>query len=134
MNKGNKKNEKDKENESSRLLKRRFTKLNTTKSSIKKISPFIKRSQKNLKYINNLNIAMQKKKKLIKLVLFDLKIIYLLEYKDEYKSIFSFHKFVEEHKYFGYIFRFYSFNLTFNNNNLEKDVQREMKAKLQFLT
>ena len=77
---------------------------------------------------------MQKKKKLIKLVLFDLKIIYLLEYKDEYKSIFSFHKFVEEHKYFGYIFRFYSFNLTFNNNNLEKDVQREMKAKLQFLT
>ena len=134
LNKGNKKNEKDKENESSRLLKRRFTKLNTTKSSIKKISPFIKRSQKNLKYINNLNIAMQKKKKLIKLVLFDLKIIYLLEYKDEYKSIFSFHKFVEEHKYFGYIFRFYSFNLTFNNNNLEKDVQREMKAKLQFLT
>ena len=134
---GNKKNEsgkKDKENEINRTLTRRFTKLNTTKSSIRKSSPFIKRSQKNLKYNNNINITKPKKKKLIKLVLFDLKIIYLLEYKEEYKSIFSFHKFVEEHKYFGYIFRFYSFSLIFNNNNLEKDVQREMKARLQFLT
>ena len=135
LNKGNKKNEKkDKENEPNRLLTRRYTKLNTTKSLSRKVSPFIKRSQKNLKYTNSINITKEKKKKLIKLVLFDLKIIYLLEYKEGYKSIFSFHKFVEEHKYFGYIFRFYSFNLTFNNNNLEKDVQREMKAKLQFLT
>ena len=137
--KGNKNNElnkknKDKDNESSYSTLRRFTRLNTTKSTFKKYSPAIAKNIKQLKNSNNIKTNKEKEKRLIKLVLFDLKIIYLLEYKDEYKNIFSFHKFVEEHKYFGYIFRFYSFNLMFNNNKLDKEVEREINAKLQFLT
>ena len=137
LRKGNKKNEankKDKDKESIHTITRRSSRLNTTSSTMRKVSPLIKKSNKKLKYLNNLKNNEKKKKQVIKLVLFDLKIIYLLEYKDEYKNIFSFHKFVEEHKYFGYIFRFYSFNLIYNNNNPEKDLEKEITAKLQFLT
>ena len=135
LRKGNKKNDtnkKDRDRESfSYSSTRRGSRLNTTWSS-KKFSPLIKRSNKKLK-IYNIKNKDSKKKQIIKLALFDLKIIYLLIYKDEYKNIFSFHKFVEEHKYFGYIFRFYSFNLTYNNNK-EKEIENEFKSKLQFLT
>ena len=137
--KGNKKNElnkknKDQDSESNNSNIRRFSRLNTTKSTFKKYSPSMTKNIKQLKNSNNIKTNKEKEKRLIKLVLFDLKIIYLLEYKEEYKNIFSFHKFVEEHKYFGYIFRFYSFNLMFNNNKLDKEVEREINAKLQFLT
>ena len=135
LRKGNKKtdtnNKKYRERESfSYSSSRRSSRLNTT-WSMKKFSPLARKSNKKLRY--NIKSKESKKKQIIKLALFDLKIIYLLEYKDDYKNIFSFHKFVEEHKYFGYIFRFYSFNLAYNNNQ-EKEIENEIKAKLQFLT
>ena len=68
------------------------------------------------------------------MVLFDLKIIYLLEYKDDYKNILSFHKFVEEHKYFGFIFRFYSFNMSYINNNSDNNLENEFSSMVQFST
>ena len=135
--KGNKKNEqnkKEKDKESSFSLSRRSSRLNTTSSTTRKISPLTLRSNKKLKNSSNFKNIGTKKKKIIKLALFDLKIIYLLEYKDDYQNIFSFHKFVEEHKYFGYIFRFYSFNLVYNNNNEKVSLEKEINAKLQFLT
>ena len=137
LRKGNKKNDpnkKDKETNST-CTTRRTSRLNTTSSTKRKFTPFLKKSNKKLKISNFKNVE-SKKKKVIKLALFDLKIIYLLEYKEEYKNIFSFHKFVEEHKYFGYIFRFYSFNLISNNNNNnpEKALEKEINANLQFLT
>ena len=137
--KGNKKNDinkRDKDLESNTSSIRRKSRLNTTNStnpSFRKNSP-IKRSSKHSKNQLVFKNKEQKKKKIIKLVLFDLKIIYLIEYKEDYKSIFSFHKFVEEHKYFGYIFRFYSFNLVRNNNNKKENSESEINAKLQFLT
>ena len=96
----------------------------TTKGSFKHISAFSKNSD-NMK---------EKKKTNIKLILFDLKIIYLLEYKDDYKNIFSFHKFVEKHNYFGYIFRFYSFNLDYKSNIPNRIMGNEFKSMLHFLT
>lgn len=47
------------------------------------------------------------------LSLFDLKVIYLLEYKKEYEPYFKFHPFVKVQRYFGYIFRLYSFSLKY---------------------
>jgi hypothetical protein len=136
LRKGNKKNEQNKKDKELSFTNttRRSSRLNTTSSTMRKFTPFIKKSNKKLK-INNFKNIETKKKKVIKLALFDLKIIYLLEFKEEYKNIFSFHKFVEEHKYFGYIFRFYSFNLVSNNNNNhEKALEKEINANLQFLT
>ena len=58
------------------------------------------------------------------LCLFDLKIIYYLEFKDSYEKKFEYHPFVKEKGFFGYIIRLYSFsmkiteNVNFNNINM----------------
>ena len=52
--------------------------------------------------------------KSIFLSLFDLKIVYLLEYKDSYESTFKFHPDIKKQGYFGCILRFYSFSLKYN--------------------
>ena len=117
--------------------KRRTMKLNTISSKFKSGSSTVRRTTKpTVRHVSafNKNTETKKKKSSIKLVLFDLKIIYLLEYKDDYKNIFSFHKFVENHKYFGYIFRFYSLNVDYTTNIPDKVLSNEFKAMLHFLT
>ena len=128
------KNSKDKESETTASTIRRKNKLNTFNSRIRAFSPKNnKKISRNSKYIK-ISEKVKKKKKIIKLVLFDLKIIYLLEYKDDYKNILSFHKFVEEHKYFGFIFRFYSFNMSYINNNSDNNLENEFSSMVQFST
>ena len=134
----NKKEEKEKEKEIeiNTNNRRRTVRLNTLTSKLK-TNPTMRRTTKSFKHISafnkNTDNEIEKKKTNVKLVLFDLKIIYLLEYKDDYKNIFS-HKFVEKHKYFGYIFRFYSFNLDYKSNIPNKILANEFKAMLHFLT
>ena len=70
------------------------------------------------------------KNKFFRLILFDLKIIYLMEYKEEYEDIFSFHKYVKEHGYFGYIIRVYSFVFFFN----ELKTKSNLDSTFNFLT
>ena len=138
------KKEKEKEKEKfndidiNSINRRKTIRLNTISSKLKSISPNIRRTTKNVRHVSafnkNFENKKEKKKTVIKLVLFDLKIIYLLEYKDEYKNIFRFHKFVEQHNYFGYIFRFYSFSLDYTSNIPDKILSNEFKAMLHFLT
>ena len=133
-----KENIKDNDNEINSIGRRRTMKINSY-SKIKSPSNNMRRTTKtNFRHISaftkNSENKKEKKSSNIKLVLFDLKIIYLLEYKDDYKNIFSFHKFVEKHKYFGYIFRFYSFNLNYTTNIPDKILANEFKAMLHFLT
>ena len=74
----------------------------------------ISKSQRN----KDINISMTNHSNLnntskFMLSLFDLKVIYLLEYKKEYEPYFKFHPFVKVQRYFGYIFRLYSFSLKY---------------------
>ena len=130
---------KDKENDGdASSIRKPSVKLSNLTNKMKGISSNIRRKTKSFKRISAFNKMSESKKEKkqtqIKLVLFDLKIIYLLEYKNDYKNIFGCHKFVEEHKYFGYIFRFYSFNLDYTTNIPEKVLENEFKAMLYFLT
>ena len=135
-------NKKDKESDVDVIAsnKRRNTKIVSMNTMFPKIkgTSTIKRTTKTFRHVStfrqNIGNKKEKKKSIVKLVLFDLKIIYLLEYKNDYKNIFSCHKFVEEHKYFGYIFRFYSFNLDYTSNIPDKILENECKAMLHFLT
>ena len=79
--------------------------------------------------LNNENNEIEVEEKLI-ISLFDLKIIYLLEFKESYENIFKFHPFVKEHGFFGYIFRLYSASMHLH----KKKVQNNLKANLDFLT
>ena len=129
----------DKDNDGDLSTNRKVSvKLSGLTNKMKGISSSIRRRTKPFKRVSAFNKMSESKKEKkqtqIKLVLFDLKIIYLLEYKNDYKNIFSCHKFVEEHKYFGYIFRFYSFNLDYTTNIPEKVLENEFKAMLYFLT
>jgi hypothetical protein len=51
--------------------------------------------------------------KKIMLSVFDIKIVYLLEYKEDYATTFKFHPDIISKGYFGYIFRLYSFSLKY---------------------
>ena len=77
--------------------------------------------------INNENINNENKddkekenksKLLIKMIstVFDLKIIYLINYQDKYYSTFLYHPQIKKHGYFGYIIRLYSCILKYSNN------------------
>ena len=131
----NNQKEKEKENDINSNNKRRTLKLNTLSSKIRN-STMRRTIKGSFRHINafNKNLEPKKKKSVIKLVLFDLKIIYILEYKKEYKNIFSFHKFVETHNYFGYIIRFYSLHASLTTNDQDKNLSNEIKAMLHFLT
>jgi hypothetical protein len=67
------------------------------------------------------------------LTVFDFKIIYLLQYKNEHNSIFKFHTEVKEKGYFGYIIRFYSVSLKYLNDtiNVKRD---ELKLNTNLFT
>ena len=56
-------------------------------------------------------------KLLIKMIstIFDMKIIYLINYKEKYDSTFSYHPQIKKQGYFGYIIRVYSSILKYNN-------------------
>ena len=56
-------------------------------------------------------------KLLIKMIstIFDIKIIYLINYKEKYDSTFSYHPQIKKQGYFGYIIRIYSSILKYNN-------------------
>ena len=56
-------------------------------------------------------------KLLIKMIstIFDMKIIYLINYKDKYDSIFSYHPQIKKQGYFGYIIRLFSSIIKYNN-------------------
>ena len=60
--------------------------------------------------------------------LFDFKLIYLLEFKEEYEKTFKFHPFVKEHGFFGYIFRLYSASMKI----YFKKQQKNLNANFDF--
>ena len=136
------KNKKNAEKSSDKSFMRCATKKKTSSSGVYKTlskyySALPKNSCKNLRKsaLDNqskfeVSSSSRNQDKNIKLLLFDLKIIYLLEYKEEYEDIFSCHKYVKEHGYFGYIFRIYSFNLSYN----KLKTKTHMRLGLNFLT
>ena len=78
----------------------------------------------NSKFISNNSKTEQNDKFLLSL--FDLKLIYLLEYKKQYESLFRFHPFVQVQRYFGYIFRLYSFSIKYEFTNMESSFLSNM--------
>ena len=75
---------------------------------------------KNNEEENNKKKEEVNEKEIIKMILtiFDLKIIYLINYQDKYYSTFLFHPQIKKHLYFGYIIRLYSCIYKFSNNNI----------------
>ena len=103
----------------------KFKRQSALENSLIKID-YINNNKDNL---NNENNEIDIEQKLM-ISLFDLKIIYLLEFKESYENIFKFHPFVKEHGFFGYIFRLYSASMRLH----KKKVQNNIKANLDFLT
>ena len=70
-------------------------------------------------------------KELIKMMstIFDLKIIYLINYQDKYYSTFLYHPQVKKHGYFGYIIRLYSSICKYVNSNID-DIDNITHGKL----
>ena len=60
-------------------------------------------------------------KELIKMIstIFDLKIIYLINYQDKYYSTFLYHPKIKKHGYFGFIIRLYSSICKYSNHNVD---------------
>ena len=100
--------------------------------------------------INNENINNENKddkekdnksKLLIKMIstVFDLKIIYLINYQDKYYSTFLYHPQIKKNGYFGYIIRLYSCILKYSNNNIDVDdissiTHGKLECELNLLT
>jgi len=76
---------------------------------------------KNNEEENNKKKEEVNEKEIIKMIstIFDLKIIYLINYQDKYYSTFLFHPQIKKHGYFGYIIRLYSCICKFSNNNID---------------
>ena len=64
------------------------------------------------------------------LTLFDLKIIYLINYQDKYFSTFLYHPQVKKIGYFGFIIRLYSGILKYSNNSID-DIDNMTHGKLE---
>ena len=73
-------------------------------------------------------------KKII-ITVFDIKLIYLLNYKDNYDSTFAFHKEIKERGYFGYILRLYNASIKYTIN-LINEIQQydELNANIYLFT
>jgi hypothetical protein len=89
----------------------------------------IENLKENLFKENEENEEMEINQKLL-ISLFDFKLIYLLEFKEDYEKTFKFHPFVKEHGFFGYIFRLYSASMKLHF----KKQQKNLKANFDFLT
>jgi len=78
-------------------------------------------------------ISSSEKDTKIFLTLFDMKIIYLLNYKNEYNTIFQFHSQIKDEGYFGYIIRIYSTSLKYyvSSTNVKRD---ELKVDTNLMT
>ena len=81
---------------------------------------------------NKSNEKNETTKLLIKMMstIFDLKIIYLINYQDKYYSTFLYHPQIKKHGYFGYIIRLYSVICKYSNNNID-DVDNITHGKLE---
>ena len=116
----------------SSFLKRRHQKINS----------FIELKPKKL--FNNIENEDKKKendkksKLLIKMIstIFDIKIIYLINYKEKYDSTFSYHPHIKKQGYFGYIIRIYSGICKYNNfDDFEKNMTHgNLEVSINLLT
>jgi hypothetical protein len=79
---------------------------------------------------NNNKIESNSNKSIFILCLFDLKIIYYLEFKESYEKKFEFHPFVKERGFFGYIIRLFSYSMKITENEKFNNI----KMFLDFLT
>ena len=75
----------------------------------------------------------EKEQILIKMIstIFDLKIIYLINYQDKYYSTFLYHPQIKKTGYFGYIIRLYSSILKYSNNLNIDDTDNITHGKLE---
>ena len=78
-------------------------------------------------------------KEIIKVIstIFDLKIIYLINYQDKYYSTFLYHPQVKKHGYFGFIIRLYSGICKYSINNIDDFDSMEhdkLETELNLLT
>ena len=77
-------------------------------------------------------------KLLIKMIstIFDVKIIYLINYKDKYDSTFSYHPQIKKQGYFGYIIRIYSSIIKYNNiDDFENKITHgKLEVQINLLT
>ena len=80
---------------------------------------FLESKPNNLFNKNNIEEKEEKKKEkeIVKVIssIFDLKIIYLINYQDKYYSTFAYHPQIRKHGYFGFIIRLYSAILKYSN-------------------
>ena len=65
----------------------------------------------------------EKLSKITKLMVtvFDLKIIYLINYKSDFDSVFTFHKNIKEQGYFGYIIRLFSSAIRYDVSSIKEE-------------
>ena len=100
-----------------------------------------------LKPINLFNNKEEKKKEkdkkntsklLLKMIstIFDVKIIYLINYKEKYNSTFSYHPQIKKQGYFGYIIRIYSSICKYNNiDDFENKITHgKLEVQINLLT
>ncbi len=129
------------ENEKTKIKTHYSRRINNNQASFSKIQQLKRQSvfelslnkienlKENLFKENEENEEMEINQKLL-ISLFDFKLIYLLEFKEDYEKTFKFHPFVKEHGFFGYIFRLYSASMKLHF----KKQQKNLKANFDFLT
>lgn len=88
--------------------------------NIKNISSIINTDINYSMCISNEEEKLSKITKLM-VTVFDLKIIYLINYKSDFDSVFTFHKNIKEQGYFGYIIRLFSSAIRYDVSSIKEE-------------
>ena len=120
------------ENNFNLYTQRRKKKLHSL-VGVKPKNLFNKKEEKEKEKENNKNSKL-----LIKMIstIFDMKIIYLINYKDKYDSTFSYHPQIRKQGYFGYVIRIFSSIVKYNNiDDFENNINHgKLEAQTNLLT
>ena len=101
------------------------------KNIVKNISSIINTDINYSMCISNEEEKLSKITKLM-VTVFDLKIIYLINYKSDFDSVFTFHKNIKEPGYFGYIIRLFSAAIRYDVSSIKEETINQIfpsKAK-----
>ena len=90
------------------------------KNIVKNISSIINTDINYSMCISNEEEKLSKITKLM-VTVFDLKIIYLINYKSDFDSVFTFHKNIKEQGYFGYIIRLFSSAIRYDVSSIKEE-------------
>lgn len=83
---------------------------------------------------NTDNNSKQTPLKKIMVTIFDVKVIYLINYKDKYDSVFTVQSGIKEQGYFGYVIRLYSAAIKYEELYLNKNTLNKFKPTSDELT